>query len=141
MSGRRYALIAAFAFVIMFIAANLVANVWFRSWRLDLTENHLYSLSEGTGQVLDGLTEPVELTFYYSRDAASLAPGIQAHGARVREMLQTFAARSHGRVRFVEVNVKPFSEEEDKAVEAGVEPVRLAENADPLYFGVSGANA
>jgi ABC-type uncharacterized transport system involved in gliding motility auxiliary subunit len=141
MSGRRFALFAALAFGIMFIAANLVADVWFKSWRLDLTENHLYSLSDGTREVLDGLTEPVELTFYYSRDAAAQAPAIQAHGSRVREMLQSFAARSHGRVRFVEINVKPFSEEEDQAVEDGVEPIRLSENADPLYFGVSGANA
>jgi ABC-type uncharacterized transport system involved in gliding motility auxiliary subunit len=55
-------------------------------------------------------------------------------------MLQSFAGRSHGRVRFVELNVKPFSEEEDKAVEAGVEPMRLTEGGDPLYFGIVGAN-
>jgi ABC-2 type transport system permease protein len=141
MSARRFALFAALAFFLMFVAGNLIANSWFKSWRLDLTENHLYSLSEGTVRTLDGLTEPVELTLYYSRDGAATAPQVQAYGARVREMLQSFAARSHGQVRFVEVNVEPFSEEEDQAQEAGVEPVRLVEGGDPFYFGLVGANA
>lgn len=141
MSGRRFALLAALAFTVMFVASNLIANSWFRGWRLDLTQNQLYSLSDGTQHILDGLTEPVALTLYYSRDAASASPQLQAYGARVREMLQTFAARSHGRVRFTEVNVRPFSEEEDDAVEAGIEPRALTQGGDPLYFGLTGANA
>src|SRR5262245_24819525 len=98
MSARRFALFGALALFIMFVAANITANTWFRSWRLDLTENQLYSLSPGTQTTLDGLTEPVELTLYYSRDAAAPVPQLQTYAARVREMLQTFQARSHGRV-------------------------------------------
>ena len=141
MNGRRFALFAGIALFIMFVAANVTANSWFRSWRLDLTENHLYSLSPGTQRTLDRLSEPVELTLYYSRDSASQSPPLQAYAARVREMLQTFQARGHGRVRFVEVDVKPFSEEEDAAVEAGVQAIRPSQDSDPIYFGLTGANA
>lgn len=141
MSARRFALFAALALFVMFVAANITANSWFRSWRLDLTENQLYSLSRGTQQTLDDLSEPVELTLYYSRDAAAPLPQLSAYASRVREMLQTFAARSHGRVRFVEVDVETFADAEDDAVEAGIEPVRPYEGADPIYFGLTGANA
>jgi len=141
MSGRRFALLAALALFVIFIAGNLIANTWFRTWRLDLTENQLYSLSDGTVRTLDALSEPVELRFYFSRDAAAAFPSVQTYGARVREMLQTFQARSNGRVRFIEVNVEPFSEEEDAAVEAGIEPRQVMEGADPIYMGLSGANA
>lgn len=141
MSARRYALFAALALFIAFIAANVIANSWFRSWRLDLTENQLYSISRGTQQTLDELTEPVQLTLYYSRDAARPVPQLQAYAARVREMLLTFEARSHGRVRFTEVNVEPFTEAEDAASESGVQAVRPYEGADPIYFGLVGANA
>ncbi|MGH6951098.1 MAG: GldG family protein, partial [Vitreimonas sp.] len=141
MSARRYALFAALALFVAFVSANVIANSWFRSWRLDLTESRLYTLSRGTQQTLDDLTEPLQLTLYYSRDAATAAPQLQAYAARVREMMQTFQARSHGRVRFVEVDVEPFSEQEDEAAEAGVEPVRLQQGGDPIYFGLSGANA
>lgn len=141
MSARRYALFAALALFIAFVASNVIANSWFRSWRLDLTENQLYSISRGTQETLNELTEPVQLTLYYSRDAAQPAPQLQAYASRVREMLQTFEARSNGRVRFTEVNVQPFSEAEDAASEAGVQPVRPYEGADPIYFGLVGANA
>lgn len=141
MSARRYALFAALALFIAFVSANVIANSWFRAWRLDLTESQLYSLSEGTRRTLDDLSEPVELKLYYSRDAAAVSPQLQAYAARVREMLQTFQARSHGRVRFVEVNVEPFTEQEDQAVELGIEPYRPFQGADPIYFGLTGANA
>lgn len=141
MSAHRFALLAALALTIMFVAANVTANSWFRSWRIDLTESRLYSLSPGTQRTLDELSEPVELRLYYSRDAAAPLPQLQAYAARVREMLQTFSARSHGRVRFVEINVEPFTEEEDEAVEAGMEPLRPYQGADPIYFGLTGANA
>jgi ABC-2 type transport system permease protein len=141
MSARRYALLAVLALFIAFVAVNVLSNSWFRSWRIDLTEDQLYSLSRGTQQTLDELSEPVELKLYYSRDAARSQPQLQAYAARVREMLQTFQARSHGRVRFVEVDVEPFSEEEDNAQEAGIEPLRLRDGGDPIYFGLSGANA
>ncbi len=141
MSARRFAFFAALAMFVMFVAANLTANSWFRAWRLDLTENQLYSLSRGTQQTLNQLSEPVELTLYYSRDAAASVPQLQTYASRVREMLQSFQARSHGRVRFVEIDVEPFSEEEDDAVEAGIEPLRPFEGADPIYFGLTGANA
>jgi ABC-type uncharacterized transport system involved in gliding motility auxiliary subunit len=141
MSARRFAFFAALAFLLMFVAVNVVGNSWFRSWRLDLTQNHLYSLSPGTQHTLDHLSDSVELKLYYSRDAAARAPQVQAYAGRVREMLQTFAAHSHGHVRFTEVNVRPFTEQEDQAQEAGIQAVRPDERSDPIYFGLTGANA
>ncbi|HYD88452.1 MAG TPA: GldG family protein [Vitreimonas sp.] len=141
MSARRFALIAALALLVAFAAANVISNSWFRGWRIDLTESGLYTLSRGTQQTLNELSEPMELTLYYSRDAAREYPQLQAYAARVREMLQTFEARSRGRVRFVEIDVERYSEAEDDAAEAGVEPVRLSQEGDPIYFGLSGANA
>jgi ABC-type uncharacterized transport system involved in gliding motility auxiliary subunit len=141
MSARRFAVLAGLAFVLMFVAGNLLSNSWLRSWRLDLTQDQLYSISPGTQTVLNELSEPVTLTLFYSRDAAAAVPQVQTYAARVREVLQTYAARAHGRVRFVEVNVEPFTEQEDEAAEHGVQPFRPYEGADPIYFGLVGANA
>lgn len=141
MSARRFAFLAALAFALMFVAGNLLSNSWLRAWRVDLTQDRLYSISPGTQTILNELTEPVTLTLYYSRDAGALTPQLQTYAARVREMLQTYAARSRGRVRFVEVNVEAYTEEEDEAAEAGLQPFRPRAGADPIYFGVVGANA
>jgi ABC-type uncharacterized transport system involved in gliding motility auxiliary subunit len=140
MTGRRFALIVGAAFTVMFVAANLVANVWLRDWRLDLTENRLYSLSSGSREVVSGLSEPLELRFYYSRDTAGADPAFSQFAARVRELLLSYAAHSSGRLRVVEVNPEPFSEEEDEARLAGLEPVDLP-NGESVFLGVAGSNA
>lgn len=141
MSARRFAVFAALAFALMFLAGNLLANSWLRSWRLDLTQDQIYSISPGTQTILNELSEPVTLTLYYSRDAGAAVPQLQTYAGRVREVLQTYAARARGRVRFVEVNVEPFTEQEDEAAEAGLQPFRPYQGADPIYFGLVGANA
>lgn len=143
MNARRYALYVAIAFFAIFIASNLIVNSWFRGARLDLTANQLFTISAGTREVLspEQLTEPVELTLFYSREAAARYPELQAYAARVREMLQSYRAAARGRLRFVEVDPQPFSEEEDEAEAAGIEPMRLREGGDAIYFGLSGANS
>ncbi|MBI1188342.1 MAG: hypothetical protein GC206_13590 [Alphaproteobacteria bacterium] len=141
MSARRYAIIVAACLVALFVGVNLIANLWFKGARLDLTENQLYSLSRGSREVLRELQEPVELKLFYSRAAAAADPAIQAYGARVRELLQSYAAQSNGKVRFVEVDPAPFTEAEDEAAEAGIEPLPIQTGGDPIYFGLVGSNA
>lgn len=141
MSARRYALIVFAALAVIFFAGNIVVSSWFPAARLDLTENSLYTLSKGTKRTLKELNEPVTLTFFYSRDAAAQYPQVRNYGARVRELLQSYARISNGRVRVLEVDPVRFTEAEDDAVAAGIEPLNVERGADPIYLGVSGVNA
>lgn len=141
MTARRYALIVFAALAVIFFAGNILASSWFSGARLDLTENKLYSLSSGTKRTLKELNEPITLTFYYSRDAAANFPQVRTYGARVRELLQSYARISNGRVRVLEIDPVRFTEQEDAAVEAGLEPLRLEQGGDPIYLGVTGVNA
>jgi ABC-type uncharacterized transport system involved in gliding motility auxiliary subunit len=141
MTGRRFAQIVAAALAVIFISANLVASSWFKGARLDLTGAQLYSLSPGARGVLRDLDEPLELTFFYSRDAAARYPQVQAYAARVRELLAGFAAHARGRLRVVEVDPKAFTDAEDRASAAGVEANPVEQGGDPIYFGLAGANA
>jgi ABC-type uncharacterized transport system involved in gliding motility auxiliary subunit len=141
MNARRYALIVFAALAALFIAGNVIVSTWFAGARLDLTQNRIYTLSQGTRQVLRGLGEPMTLTFYYSRDAAAQDPGLRTYGARVREMLHSYERQSRGKVRVVEVNPIRFTEAEDDAQRAGMEPITLETGGDPIYIGIEGANA
>jgi len=141
MSARRYALIVFAALAVIFLAGNIVVSSWLSAARLDLTENSLYSLSKGTKRTLKELNEPITLTFYYSRDAAARYPQVRTYGARVRELLQSYARVSNGKVRVLEVDPVRFTEAEDDAVAAGIEPLNVERGADPIYLGVSGVNA
>lgn len=141
MSARRYALIVFAALAVIFLAGNIVVSNWFAAARLDLTENRLYSLSKGTRSTLKELNEPITLTFFYSRDAAAQYPQLRTYGARVRELLQSYARASNGRVRVLEIDPVRFTEAEDEAVAAGMEPLAVERGADPVYLGISGVNA
>jgi len=141
MSARRYALLVFAALAVIFLASNVIVSSWFAGARLDLTQHRLYSLSKGTRQTLRDLNEPITLTFYYSRDAAANIAQVRTYGARVRELLQTYARRSGGRVRVLEVDPVRFTDAEDEAVAAGLQPINPGPGADPIFLGITGANA
>ncbi|MGF1462741.1 MAG: Gldg family protein [Maricaulaceae bacterium] len=140
MTRTQFNIIAGFALVALFLSVNALSGVFLRGARLDLTEERLYTLSDGAQSVLADLSEPVDVTFFYSRALAAQFPQIRAHGARVRELLQAFAARSGGKLRLEELNPEPASEAEDRAIAAGIEAVPTADG-ETLYFGLEARNA
>ena len=73
--------------LVLFLGFNLFTGAALTSARLDMTENKLYTLSQGTKNVLDALEEPITLKFYFSKGLAQQAPGIVSYAQRVEELL------------------------------------------------------
>ncbi|HUE11659.1 MAG TPA: Gldg family protein [Steroidobacteraceae bacterium] len=129
------------ALAVLFLGIVMLSNLGLRGMRLDLTQNRLYTLSPGTQQVLGELKEPVNLYFYFSREAAAKqAPLLMPYATRVREFLDEVAARSGGRIRLRVIDPQPFSEDEDHATEVGLQSLQSG-SGDPLYFGLAGTNS
>jgi ABC-type uncharacterized transport system involved in gliding motility auxiliary subunit len=129
------------ALAVLFLGVVMLSNVGLRGMRLDLTQNRLYTLSPGTKEVLAELKEPINLYFYFSRDAAAKqSPLLMPYAARVREFLEEIAARSSGKIRLRVIDPQPFSEDEDRATEAGLQSLQ-AGTGEPLYFGLAGTNS
>ncbi len=126
---------------VAFIAAVMVSNQLFRGLRLDLTENNLYTLSDGTRRILGNIDEPINLYFFYSDQATAGAPSLRDYANRVREMLTEFTAASRGKIRLSVIDPLPFSEEEDQAAQFGLQGVGLAAMSDPVYLGLAGTNS
>ncbi len=124
---------------LILLSGNILAQRTLAGVRIDFTAGRLYTLSAATRDALSGLGEPVEITLVYSRRAGQAYPAIQAHAARVREMLLVYEARSGGLVRFRQSDPAPFSPAEDEAMAAGIRAV-ATDGADPLYFGIIGRN-
>jgi len=78
----------------IFIIAVSASNTLFRGMRLDLTENNLYTLSDGTKNILGNIDEPINLYFFYSDRATAEIPYLRTYAVRVREMLEEFAEQS-----------------------------------------------
>lgn len=127
--------------VCLFVAINIVVNAVLTSWRLDLTENRLFTLSNGTVNILNNLKEPIRLDFYFSQQALTGLPALTNYGVRVRDLLQEYATHSNGNLELRVIDPESFSEEEDQAVASGLQGITVSNAGDRAYFGLVGINS
>lgn len=125
----------------LFISINIIVNTLFTNWRIDLTENNLYTLSEGTLNIVSNIEEPITLRMYFSRDQLLGYPQLLNYGVRVRDMLREYVANSNGMLHLEIVDPKPFSDAEDRAVSEGVQSVPIGNAGEQAYFGLVGTNS
>jgi ABC-type uncharacterized transport system involved in gliding motility auxiliary subunit len=126
--------------LILFLAVNILAATTLRSTRVDLTESRLYTLSDGTRNVLADLDEEITLRFFFSKTLAQEVPGLSSYAQRVRELLEEYAAQADGKLTLIVSEPVPFSEEEDRAVSYGLRGAPASAQGDLLYFGLAGTN-
>ena len=127
--------------VVLFFTVNVLSHVAFRSARFDLTEQRLYTLTEGSRNILQSLDEPVTLRLYLSKKLAVELPGIQGYTNRVLELVQEYEQAAAGNLILHVIDPEPFSEEEDRAVGYGLRGVPLDQGNTQFYFGLVGTNA
>lgn len=125
---------------ILFITLTILSSVFLKGVRVDLTENGLYTLSEGTLNILNNMDEPVTLYLYFSEDASRDLPQFRAYARWVGEMLEEFADRSNGKLTLRRVDPVAFSPEEDEAAAYGLQGVPVGAAGETLYFGLVGTN-
>ena len=108
---------------LLFIAVILiilnVLGAYFRSPRIELTSNGLFSLAEGSKGLAANLDDRLEINAYFTEN---LPPPFNATERQVRDLLSEYAAASNGQiiVRFV----NPDDEEKQQAARAdGIQPV------------------
>lgn len=144
MTERRKHTLGASALVILavlFIALTVVSNALFRGVRIDLTENDLYTLAEGTRNILDSIEEPINLYFFFSEASTEQVPALRSYANRVRELLEEFAIESGGKIELHVIDPQPFSEEEERAAALGLQGVPAGASGESIYFGLAGTNA
>ncbi len=118
--------------LICLVAVNLMAH--FSPLRYDLTEERLYTISEGSRKILAGLTDPVRINFYYSRNSSELPPNFKIYAQRVQELLEEYVAISKGMVVLKILDPKPDTDEEEWAQKYGIKPITLP-SGNTVYFG------
>jgi ABC-type uncharacterized transport system involved in gliding motility auxiliary subunit len=132
--------VGVLAVLAIVVGINMFADARLAGVRLDLTEQHLYTLSPGTRAILAGLKEPVTLRLFYSRQLGSTVPTYGSYADHVREMLRDYAAISGGKVRLEFYDPEPFSDTEDRAMAYGLQGVPLDQAGSQIYFGLAGTN-
>lgn len=127
--------------LVFFLAFNALINTALTASRLDLTEDQLFTLSDGTKELLSAMDEPVDVRLYYSRRFNEIGPDIARHATRVSELLGEYERLSGGKVRVEVFDPQPFSPEEDLAVSDGLQGLPFDQSGDRVYFGVAGTNS
>ena len=127
--------------IVLLFAVNMLADRTLGPARIDLTENRLFTLSEGTRGILANLDEPVTLRFYLSRRELERVPGVGGYADRVRALLNEYKRLSGGKLEVRTIDPEPFSEEEDRAVGYGLRGVPLDLDDGVFYFGLAGTNS
>ena len=135
-----YSASALIFLALLFLALTILSGAAIKGARVDLTEQKLYTLSEGTINLLEAIEEPITLEFYFSEESSADLPMVRSFARRVHELLDEMAARSGGQLQVRRVDPRPFSEEEDQADRYGLEGVPVSAAGENLYLGIVGTN-
>ena len=93
----------------LFFAGNLFSGSVLGNARMDLTEENLFTLSEGARNIASGLEEPVQLYLYFSEDAvAEESPQHLDGGRRVQSLLEEFARVADGKINLEVIDPEPL---------------------------------
>lgn len=126
--------------VLVVLAILVMVNVLLAGVRLraDLTEDGLYTLSDGTRALLRDLDRTVELKFFFSASNPDLPVPVKQFGQRVHDLLREYAAASRGKVTLERLDPQPDSDEEEWAQRYGVQgqAVDLLGVGPQVYLGL-----
>lgn len=140
--SRSQALFAALAVLAAAFFVSLLAGIVgdrVGGTRLDLTQDHTFTLSQGTRNILTKLEEPVTLEFFVSRSDAKLRPYLESYSRRVETLLREYAATSKGKVKFILTDPKPDTKEEQRAQRHNLGAMNTPNGA--AYFGLTAQQA
>src|SRR6516165_1395690 len=129
-----YSVVGVVAVFVILVAINLLGG--FFTVRSDLTQNKLYTLSDGTKKILDKLDTPVEICFYFSRDNASMPVPLRTYAQQVEDLLAEYQQYSGGKIKVVKLDPKPDSDAEDSANLDGIEGQEV-NLTDKVYLGIA----
>lgn len=132
--------IGVVAAIVLFVATNILFNYFLTNARIDLTENKLYTLSEGMRKTIEKIDEPITLRLYFSDKLQRVVPTFGVYGTRVKDFLTEIADLSKGKVKLRILDPEPFSEIEDEAVGLGLQGVPIDNAGTKVYFGLVGTN-
>jgi len=124
----------ALAVLVILVLANLIllkVNI-----RWDATGDDLYSLSEGSRNIISTIETPVAIKVFYTKDAVNMPVHIKTYARRLIDFLDEYEHRSGSRISVEVYNPAPDSEEEEWAQKYGVEGFDLP-TGDKVYFGLA----
>lgn len=132
------AILAIVFVMVIAVSAISICHGVFKSARMDLTERKLYTLSDGTKEILAGLKQPITMKLFYTKTAAinSSIDQIRYYNnyyTYVHALLQEYQANGGGNVNLEVVDPRPFTDEEMAAVRYGLRRIPMSEEENFIF--------
>ncbi len=121
--------------LILMAGAALLASV--NKWQIDLTQGKLYTLSQGTRNIISSIDKPITLKLYYSESLTRDIPMLRNYANRVQDMLHEYERKSKGKIILKVIHPETFSEQEDEAASSGLQGMPDG-RGDKIYLGLVG---
>ena len=118
------------------IAINVITGV--KPVRMDLTQEKVYTLSDGTRTILKKLDTPVKIRFYctQSETATPETVYLKTYARQVEDLLQEYKQVAGKNLVIEKYDPQPDSDAEDSAKLDGLEPQPVP-GEDRFYLGLS----
>ena len=127
-----------FVLVIVFSAISICQNIG-KPLKLDITDQKLYTLSNGTKSILAKLNQPIRAKLYYAKTAALKGPDqirfFNNYYEFVKALLEEYVAASNGMVELEEIDPRPFTDDEEQALKYGLQRFPITEE-ESFFFGL-----
>lgn len=123
---------------IMFLIAVTVAYVAGKiGFRADLTENKLYTLSDGTRNILQRLDTPVTIRYYANDTSDFMSPAELQYSRHVEDLLLEYQKAAGGKLTVKKLNPEPSTDAEDSAILDGLRPGMSPYTQSEIYLGIA----
>ena len=126
--------------IAVIVALNfLVGAVGVGNFRVDLTEDRLYTLSNGTRNIITRIVadEPVSIRFYATDDDRVMPNILKPHARVIEDLLLEYEKQSGGNITLEVIRPNPDTDEEDKAKEDEIRGMQVNQEGDNIYLGMS----
>jgi ABC-type uncharacterized transport system involved in gliding motility auxiliary subunit len=135
----RATIAAILILIITFSAVSISQNIGKRL-KVDITDQKLYTLSDGTKAILAKLNQPIKAKLYYAKTAALKGPDqirfFNNYYEFVKSLLEEYVAASNGLFELEVIDPRPFSQDEEQALRYGVRRFPITEEEN-FFFGLA----
>jgi ABC-type uncharacterized transport system involved in gliding motility auxiliary subunit len=129
-----YSSLGLFLLFAIITAINVLCSYIY--FRIDLTEEKRYTLSENTKRILSRLKTPIVMRFYFSKSNARAPQKIKNYAVRVEDLLREYRDAGKGKVILEKYDPAPYSDAEDSAQLDGVVGQAL-NTGERVYMGLA----
>lgn len=120
-----------------------IGSTLLKGARLDLTEENLYTLSDGTKNILQKLDSPIILKLFYSKEAANKGTeglrDFNNYFRYVQTLLEQYKENSRNNIKLQVIDPRPDTEDEEDAIAYGLKKFNLTET-ERYFFGLVAEN-